>query len=394
MNLSPLRWVAVAIFTLASALNYLDRQLLAALAPVLKTEFHLTNEDYGYILSAFSVIYALSAPFAGWFLDRVGLNLGTTLAVGLWSLASALHALVTGFRGLLGARALLGVAEAAGIPSTGKAFGVYLAPKEMAMGTAFSQLGISLGSLSAPLLVSVMAPLYGWQSPFVLSGILGFLWIPVWLITARRIPANVAASNAAQLPLKEMLGDRRLWGMMAANAFFMVLYTLWTNWTTLYFVTARGLTAQQANQQFAWIPPVFATLGAFAGGAWSMRLIQGGTAPKDARLKICWIVSACSLVAAAVPLMPSSALAAALISLSYFLITCGSTNLYSLPIDLFGPGRAGLGVSSLTMAYGIMQTFFSPVIGRLVDQVGFTSVLTGAAFLPLVACLILKFTVK
>src|SRR5258708_10679231 len=87
---SYLRWVAVGIFDLSSALNYLDRQLLAAVAPTLKAEFHLNNAQYGQVLSVFSTVYALVAPFAGWFVDWAGLTLGTIIAVTVWSVAGPL----------------------------------------------------------------------------------------------------------------------------------------------------------------------------------------------------------------------------------------------------------------------------------------------------------------
>src|SRR5512134_2379561 len=117
MPVIPLRWIAVAVFLLSSSLNYLDRQLLAAVAPTLKTEFGLTDRDYGYVLLAFSLVYAAAAPFAGLFIDRVGLNRGITLAVAGWSLAGMATGLAGGFESLLLYRALLGGAEAAAIPA-------------------------------------------------------------------------------------------------------------------------------------------------------------------------------------------------------------------------------------------------------------------------------------
>ncbi|HEX5430588.1 MAG TPA: MFS transporter, partial [Bryobacteraceae bacterium] len=107
------RWLGIGIFILSTSLNYLDRQLLAALAPTLRSEFHLNNEQYGEIQSAFFAVYAAVAPFAGWFVDRVGLNLGAGLAVAVWSLAGGATALFTSFGGLLGCRTVLGAAEAA-----------------------------------------------------------------------------------------------------------------------------------------------------------------------------------------------------------------------------------------------------------------------------------------
>ncbi len=77
----PLRWIAISVFLFSSMLNYLDRSLLAAVAPALKLEFHLTNQDYGKVVSVFSILYATVAPLAGLFIDHVGLNAGASIAV-------------------------------------------------------------------------------------------------------------------------------------------------------------------------------------------------------------------------------------------------------------------------------------------------------------------------
>src|SRR6476659_3336381 len=128
----PARWIAIAVFLFSSTLNYLDRQLLAAAAPILKGEFHLTDRDYGVLVFAFSIAYASAAPFAGLFIDRVGLNRGIGVAVGAWSLVGIATGFAGGFESLLLCRALLGVSEAAAIPGTGKANGTYLLSQELA----------------------------------------------------------------------------------------------------------------------------------------------------------------------------------------------------------------------------------------------------------------------
>src|SRR5579862_4552986 len=145
MPVNRLRWIAIVVVLFSSTLNYLDRQLLAAAAPALKGEFHLSNQEYGQILSIFSIVYAATAPFAGVFIDRVGLNAGVSIAVLTWSLAGAATGLTHSFRQLLASRTLLGIAEAAGIPCFGKANGIYLEPGELALGSAFNQVGVSLG---------------------------------------------------------------------------------------------------------------------------------------------------------------------------------------------------------------------------------------------------------
>lgn len=389
----PLRWIAVGVFVLSSSLNYLDRQLLAALAPTLRGEFQLSNQQYGLVVSVFAIVYAVVAPAAGWFIDRVGLNLGAGIAVALWSLAGAATAWTRSFSGLLTCRTILGAAEAAGIPATGKANAIFLEPRELALGTAFNQVGITVGSVTAPLLVTFMQPRYGWRSTFAFCGALGLLWIPLWLFTSKRVPSRPSADSPAPKGRGTLLRDPRFWGLALANAFVMTLYALWSNWTTLYFVQERHMTQDQANRQFAWIPAVFATAGGFFGAMVSYRWIRAGMNVLRARLRICWISAVILLATAAVPLLPHPALAAAAISLSFFWTLAISTNVYALPIDLFGPGNAGLSVAALTSSFGLMTAFLSPWIGSIVDRVGFAPVCAALSVMPLLGVALLRWTI-
>lgn len=391
MRKIPLRWIAITVFLFSSTLNYLDRQLLAAVAPSLKGEFHITNHEYGQIVSVFSIVYALTAPLAGWFIDTIGLNAGVSIAVVAWSAAGAMTGFTHSVRGLLATRTMLGIAEAAGIPCFGKANAMYLEPRELALGTAFNQIGISLGLTLAPLIVAAVAPLYGWRSSFIMCGALAFVWVPAWLFTSRKIPARALTKAESGARFRDLLADRRLWVMVLATIFMMCLYTLWTNWTTLYFVEQWHVTQEEANRRFAWIPQIFSMLGGFFGGWMAFHWIRGGTGVLPARMRVCWICAVAALLfTVAIPLMPSILLAAAAISLSAFWAVCITTNLYALPIDMFGPARAGFGVAALTFSYGIMQTVLSPAIGMVVDHFGFNTVCYGMAALPLFGVWILS----
>ena len=174
------RWVVLAVFVLSTAINILDRATLSALAPLLKQEFALTNAQYAWITSAFNFTYAASAPMAGMLIDTLGLNRVISVAVGLWSLAGIATGFTRGLGGLVGCRAVLGVAEAAGIPAAGKAIHKYLLPGERALGNAVNQAGVSLGSVVAPLLATWIALHSGWRNAFLVTGALGLLWIPLW----------------------------------------------------------------------------------------------------------------------------------------------------------------------------------------------------------------------
>jgi len=183
--------------------------------------------------------------------------------------------------------------------------------------------------------------------------------------------------------------------MVLANMFIMTLYTLWTNWTTAYFNQAWRLTQEEANLRYAWLPSIFATLGGFFGGALAFHSIRAGVSALTARLRIVWISAVGALLATAmIPLMPTPALATTMICASFFWTLCSSTNMYALPIDVFGPGRAAFGVAALTSGYGLMQAFVSPAIGSIVDHFGFPQVCVAVAAMPLVGVFILRVSTR
>jgi len=381
------RWWILTVFVLSSAINYLDRQSLATLAPLLRADFHLSREQYGWILGAFSLAYAASAPFAGLMIDRIGLTRGISLAVGFWSCAGIATGFTTGLGGLVGCRAVLGAAEAGGIPSAGKAIHTYLRPPERALGNAINQAGVSLGAILAPPLATWIALRHGWRMAFVATGILGLLWIPVWNWAARHaVPARGA--KVGMHSHAEMLRDRRLWAFVAANGLSMVGYSLWTNWTTQYLVDVHHLTLRQAAW-YAWIPPLIAMGGGFAGGWMSLRLMRGGVAAPAARFRVCCAAAALSLATFAIPRAPTAAWASAGISLSIFAVSAFSVNTYTLPLDTFGGARAAFAVSMLVASYGVIQLVISPAFGAIIDRHGYAPVTAIAAVTPLAACAVL-----
>jgi ACS family hexuronate transporter-like MFS transporter len=388
------RWTAASVLYSASALNYLDRTVLSAIAPTLLIQFAITKEDFGYVLSAFSIVYAFSAPVMGLFIDRVGLTIGAAAIVGLWSLAGMSTAFVSTFAGLLLCRASLGFAEAGGIPAAGKGSAVYLDSKDQALGSALSQVGITVGTMIAPLLVTWLQPHGGWQLPFVVSGALGLVWIPIWLAVARG-PVQQRPLEWKRTPLTAIiLRDRRFHGLIAANILAMTVYSLWFGWSTLFLVDVYKITQKEANLHYVWLPPIFATLGGLCGGWLARSFIRQGTQPLQARVRIAFIASIAVLPTALAPLMPTPALATSIICLSLFATTALSVNYYTIPIDLFGTEHAAFCISALTAAFGLMQAFLSPVIGHWCTAFGWPPVCLGVAALPLLSVAVLKLSLR
>jgi ACS family hexuronate transporter-like MFS transporter len=321
----------------------------------------------------------LASPAVGWFLDRVGLETGIVCAVGLWSVAALLCGWTRSFGQLVGARAALGAWESAGVPAAGKLNAIYLAPENRALGAAMTQVGISLGGIGAPLLVREFA---GWRTSFFVCGALGLAWIPVWMLVRRAVePYAVVAPQRASGGW-QLLRDPRLFTLAAANMLWMVAYTLWSNWTTLYLTHSYGLTQAQANS-LAWFPPVAATLGGFAGGWLSRRAMRGGRSTLDARVSATAVSAVGCLVTLLAPICPSAFWATLVVAASYFWTTAGSVNLYTMPVDIWGGERAGTAISALVFSYGLLQMVVSPVVGWIVDGWGFAPVCWLVALPPL-----------
>lgn len=387
------RWAAMLIFTLASAINYLDRSLLSALQPTLEAQFSLSAKDFGFLHSAFYAIYAVTSPFAGLAVDRFGLNTGITAAISLWSMAGIATGFATGLNGLVACRVWLGAAEAAVIPANAKANGLYVEPSQRALGAAMGQVGLAAGMAFAPLLASFVSPRYGWRSAFVAAGVLGFLWIPLWLWMSRKVPPAepIRANRASGASVWK---DPRILGLVIANMLGMTVYSLWTTWTTKFLVRTFSLPQDVVNLRFAWIPPIFSVAGGLAGGFLSYRLARAGGTLPQARYRSALIGAVALLSTALAPHAGSAGLATLLIGFSFFWSLVFSVNVYSLPLDLFGPERAASGTSALTGAFGLMSMFISPAIGASVDHWGFAPACTVIAFLPLAACGILRWTIR
>jgi MFS transporter, ACS family, aldohexuronate transporter len=385
------RWLVISVFFLSSSINYLDRQTLATLAPLVRAEFHLSNADYGWILAAFSVTYAAMAPFAGLLIDRIGLNRGISLAIGVWSLAGIWTGITRGLGGLAACRAWLGFAEAGGIPAAGKAMHEYLATEERSLGNGINQAAVFLGAILAPPVATWLAVRYGWRAAFVATGAAGLAWIPLWNLIARAVPPARPSTIEALSRSLSILGERRMWGFIVANALSMVTYSLWSNWTTLYLVEVNRLTFVEAAW-FAWLPPLAAMMGGFAGGWLSFRWAKRGMEPLTARIRVCLMCAVLGLVALAIPLAPCALWSAALISLSILAVSAFSVNLYTMPLDVFEGARAAFAISLLVSAYGTMQTVVSPALGALIDRYGYPPACAIASVTSLAAYGVLRIT--
>jgi MFS transporter, ACS family, hexuronate transporter len=385
------RWWVMGIFYVSSAVNYLDRQVMTAVSPAFMKEFHLSYEQYGWILTGFGTIYMLSAPLMGWMLDRLGLTTGTTLALAWWSLAGIARGFTRGLGSLLVTHGLVAIGEAAGIPSGAKASQTFLRQEERAIGSSMSQVGLVVGIALATVIANYTLARGQWRSAFFIAGILGLLWIPLWRWASTKAPIIPPHVSSSGFDRRAILRAPRMWGYMIANVLSLGIFLFWTGWANHYFVRTFALDVKDANR-LAPVLQAIALLGAFAGGWSSLRLIRRGWAPLAARRRMYLIGALGMLLSAAVPLATSPAIAVALISVSYFASSFGSVNMYTMPLDAYGGSSAAFAVSLLTAGYGLLQLTASPAIGWVADRHGFAPVCLALAFPPLVGYLVLELT--
>ena len=194
------RWVICALLFIGTTVNYIDRQVIGLLKPLLETQFQWTETDYANIVFCFQLAYAIGLLFVGGLLDRIGIRLGFALAVVFWSIAAVAHGFMRTVTGFAAARFGLGLAESANFPASIKAVGEWFPKKERALATGLFNSGTNAGALVTPLLVPWLAANWGWQSAFYVTGVVGVLWVFMWWPVYRSPEAHAMVSAAEPAP--------------------------------------------------------------------------------------------------------------------------------------------------------------------------------------------------
>jgi ACS family hexuronate transporter-like MFS transporter len=381
-------WVPVASMMLVSLVSYIDRNTLALLAPTLLEELHLSAEQYGWMISCFSVAYTLGNPVWGRVLDRMGLWRGMLAAVTLWTLASASHALVSTFAGFALARALLGFGEGATFPGGLRAATQSLPPERRARGVAIAYSGGSLGAILTPLVVTPIAASYGWRAAFLCTGILGVAWLALWAVVGRgERTATLEPSTEAlgQHPVR--LSEPRLWAFIAAYALGALPLGFVLYGAPLYLHGALGQ-SQVALGRLLWLPPVGWEIGYFFWGWWTDRAVRrsGSSAAVFPRLLLG--LTLVGLPLAGVPALPGVAAALAAFCLATFVAAGFIIVGLAYAARVFSTRDAGLIAGVGAGSWSAVVALLMPWFGRLFDRHAYSLAFALAAAAP-----VLGFTV-
>jgi ACS family hexuronate transporter-like MFS transporter len=380
-----LRWYILALVALGTIINYIDRNTLGILAPQLKEQLHFSTEQYSYVVSAFQLSYSLMQPIAGFITDFIGLKLGYAMAAFLWGSAAALHAFAGSWQSMAFFRGLLGVSEAAAIPSGVKTSTLWFPAKERSVATGWFNTGSSVGAMVAPPLVIWLSVAYDWRLAFLVTGLLGVGMSILWFLLYRN-PENHArlsdeerayiqgGQETVTLPkpsMKRVLGRSKFWGIAAARFLTEPAWQTFSFWIPLYMVTVRGMDIKQFAL-FAWLPFLGADLGGILGGYLSPFFAKHfRISLVNSRIAGIGVGAVCMIGPGLIGLVSSPITAILLFSVGGFAHQMLSGLLYALVTDTFEKQDVATATGYGGMAGYLGGMTFSLVIGQLASTIGY-----------------------
>jgi len=353
-----LRWFIIGWITLSTILNLINRNTLSILAPTLKDRLGVSEAAYGHIIMAFQLSYAIMYIGGGRFVDCVGEKLGMAACIVWWSISTILHAFARGVWTLGLFRFLLGVGEPGNYPAALRASVRLFSKEERGLPIAIWSSGSSVGSLVSIPLVAFLAHYFGWQTAFLVPGLLGLIWVAVWLLTYRLPsvalePANVSAPLPSTIGqgFFVLLRDRNIWIVILARLLTDPIWVFYLAWTPKYLAEVWKFDLVKMGL-YGWIPFLFGGLGGVFGGMASDWLIRRGMEPATARKRLLYLTGAIAPLGMLTGFVGSAAVSLGLIALMAFVCYVWFIDTAVLMSDIFPERVVG---SVLGLAAGIGQ---------------------------------------
>jgi ACS family hexuronate transporter-like MFS transporter len=388
MRIPHLRWWIAALLFLSTVINYIDRQTLSVLSPVLTRELNLSPIEYSNILTAFLAAYTVMYVGSGFLVDRWGTRLSLSIFMVWWSVANMLHAFAQGVWSLGILRFLLGMGESGNFMAAFKAVSEWYPAKERAFVNGLINGGAAIGAVIAPPVITWINGRYGWQPAFVVTGSLGFIWLVFWLYlyhppeTHPRITEEERAyvladpavsASTARVPWQQVLKYPQTWGLLLARFFSDPVWWFYLFWLPKYLVEQRGFTMAEMGMM-AWMPYLAADAGALVGGWTSGRLIAKGRDPLKARMMVMLPFAMLMPLSLAVNHAPSRTLTLTLICIVTFSHMAWKTNQTTLTNDVFPKPMIGTVAGILAFGNGLGGTLFTWMTGYVVQWFGYEAI--------------------
>jgi len=380
--MSRFRWFIAGLLFLGTMINYMDRQVLALLKPMLDDTLHWTNEQYGQVNSVFQAAYAISYVIFGVLIDRVGVKLGYSISIVAWSLAALAHGLVNSVSGFFVVRGALGASEGGNFPACVKAVMHWFPARERALAASIFQAGPQVAAVVAPAIVPFIAYQFGWQTAFFAAGMAGFAWLLLFLPFYKNEPAESrhvspmerdwiaseqdAPVNNTTVDWKQLFFIRQAWAVFIAKFLTDPIFWFFLTWLPDFFKKTRGL-----DLKGSWVHLVaiyaISTVLTLAGGGLSGYFMSRGWTTTRARKTAMFILALCVVPVAFAP-QANEWLAVFLIGLAAAAHQAWSSTIFASASDMF-PKGAIAAVAGIGGAIGSLGGILFPLFaGRMLDH--------------------------
>lgn len=378
------RWVICALLFFATTINYMDRQILGLLAPMLQKDIGWSQIEYSWIINAFQLSYAIGLLGFGWVIDKLGTRISYAWAMFFWSLSAMLHAAVASIGGFAAARALLGLSEAGNFPAAIKAVAEWFPKRERAFATGIFNSGANIGAVIAPAVIPWVALQFGWRGAFIIIGVLGMLWLPAWLLLFGKpekmkavrpdelayIRQDTEAEEPAEkVQWKKLLGYRQTWAFAIGKFCTDPIWWFYLFWLPKWLNETRGIDIANLGMPLIVIY-LFATVGSVSGGWISGAFMKRGMTPNRARKMAMFICACCVVPIGFVSMVENLWVAVALVGLAAAAHQGWSANIFTTVSDMFPKHAVGSVVGIGGMFGSVGGVLFSTVIGVVLERTG------------------------
>jgi MFS transporter, ACS family, hexuronate transporter len=396
------RWIIVALLFMATTINYIDRQIIGLLKPILEIEFKWSESDFARIVVAFTAAYAIGLLLFGRLIDRVGTKIGYSLSVVIWSIMGMLHAAAKTVTGFSLVRIGLGLGEAGNFPAAMKTVAEWFPNKERGLAAGIFNSGTSIGVVFALLITPWILVKMGWQQVFIITGALGFLWLVLWL-WLYEIPAKqkhlsreeflLITEQPEDAPEEETRATKwvrlftfpQTWAFIFGKFLIDPIFWFFLFWLPSYFSSTFHLDLTRPSPELMIIYSA-TTVGSIAGGYLSSLLIKRGMAPLKARKTVLFTIAIMELSIIFAQYVTNVWAAVALISLAVASHQAWATNIFTAASDMFPKQAVSSVVGIGGMAGAIGGIFFPVLVGYLLDAYKAAGNLSGGYNLLFTLC--------
>ncbi len=381
------RWIVLSLLLTITIINFIDRQTVSVLAPVLCQMLHLSNEQYGRIVSAFQLGMTAGEFPMGWLMDRWGVRFGLAGAVLWWSAATGTQSITRSGLQLGLTRFWMGTGECGNYSGGMKAIFKLFAPGERTLAIGIFNSGSMIGATIAPPLVIFLAQLYGFRTAFLVPALLGILWTPFWLYLYRD-EAPKRSALAVTTSLRRLLAQSSAWAVMLCRFFIGPVMQFYWYWIPSYLYSVRHLSLAQIGF-LGWIPFLLGDTGGIAGGWVAGWLEERGLSIYAVRKITMYSSATLCLASLAVPYLTNTTAAFLAIGVAVMADNFLSANMFGAVTDLFPEHAVGRATGLTGVAGGLSGLLFPLLTGHLVDHVSYSPLFVMVGFMPLIGTALL-----